>query len=298
MRQALISGLLHLTAMLPLRLVHWIGAGLGGLLGWIPNEPRHIAERNLALCFPEWTPVERNRLLRRNLVETGKGLLELGPLWLWGGERVLALVQGAVAGEDALADAARQQRGAILITPHLGAWEMAGLYYSSRYPLTILYRPSRVGLDEISRQGRGRVGGKVVATDTRGIRALLKGLRQGEVLGILPDQDAGGDSVDDHEGHLFVPFFGIAASTMTLVSRLALKTGAPVFLTWAERLPRGRGYALHLRRLPTVTTAASLAESVAALNQGVEAAVRTLPAQYLWSYRRFKTRPPGQAKLY
>lgn len=298
MRQALISGLLHLTAMLPLRLVHWIGAGLGRLLSWIPNEPRQIAERNLALCFPAWTPTERDRLLRQNLVETGKGLLELGPLWLWRGARVLALVQGPVAGEDALADAARRRQGAILITPHLGAWEMAGLYYSSRYPLTILYRPSRVGLDEISRQGRGRVGGKVVATDPRGIRALLKGLRQGEVLGILPDQDAGGDSVDDREGHLFAPFFGIAASTMTLVSRLALKTGAPVFLTWAERLPRGRGYALQLRLLPTVTAAASLAESVAALNQGVEAAVRTLPAQYLWTYRRFKTRPPGQPKLY
>jgi len=291
-RRASITGLLRLTALLPLPLTHAIGALLGWLLWRIPSAPRRIAARNLALCFPELTPTERDRLLRRNLMETGRGLLELGPLWLWPGQRVLALVRGSVAGEEALAATVRQQRGAILLTPHLGAWEMAGLYYSSRHPLTILYRPSRLGLDELSVRGRGRVGGKVVATDARGVRALLTSLRNGEILGILPDQDPG------EEGGVFAPFFGIAANTMTLVSRLALKTGVPVFLTWAERLPCGRGYALHLRALPEVTAAASLEVSAAALNQGVEAAVRSLPAQYLWVYKRFKTRPPGEAKLY
>ena len=291
-RRASITGLLRLTALLPLPLTHAIGALLGWLLWRIPSAPRRIAARNLALCFPELTPTERDRLLRRNLMETGRGLLELGPLWLWPGQRVLALVRGSVAGEEALAATVRQQRGAILLTPHLGAWEMAGLYYSSRHPLTILYRPSRLGLDELSVRGRGRVGGKVVATDARGVRALLTSLRNGEILGILPDQDPG------EESGVFAPFFGIAANTMTLVSRLALKTSVPVFLTWAERLPRGRGYALHLRALPEVTAAASLEVSAAALNQGVEAAVRSLPAQYLWVYKRFKTRPPGEAKLY
>lgn len=291
-RQTLLTGLLRLIAALPLPLIHTLGAGIGWLLWRIPNAVRHLAARNLVLCFPELTPDERNDLLRRNLIETGKSFLELGALWRWPGERVLRLVQGAVAGEETLAAAVHNQQGAILITPHLGAWEMAGLYYSSRYPLTILYRPSRMGLDELSRQGRGRLGGQVVATDAAGIRALLTALRNGEVLGILPDQDPG------DEGGVFAPFFGIAAGTMTLVSRLALKTGAPVFLTWAERLPQGRGYTLRLRALPAVTAAASLEESVAALNRGVEAAARSLPAQYLWAYKRFKTRPPGQPKLY
>ena len=97
---------------------------------------------------------------------------------------------------------------------------------------------------------------------------------------------------------MFAPWFGIAASTMTLVPRLALKTGAPVFLTWAERLPQGQGYSLHLQALPDVTAAASLEDSAAALNRGVEAAIRSLPTQYLWAYKRFKTRPLGQPKLY
>ena len=291
-RRAAITGLLRLTSLLPLPLTHAIGVWVGGLLWWIPNDLRRIASRNLVLTFPEMPVADRERLLRRNLWETGKLLLELGPLWLWRGERVLALVQGAVAGEEALTDTVRRRRGAILLTPHLGAWEMAGLYYSSRHPLTILYRPSRLGLDELSVRGRGRLGGTVVATDARGVRSLLTALRDGEILGILPDQDPG------DEGGVFAPFFGISASTMTLVSRLTRNTGAPVFLTWAERLPRGRGFALHLRALPEVTAAGSLEESAAALNRGVEAAVRSLPAQYLWAYKRFKTRPPGESKLY
>lgn len=294
-RQAWLTGLLRLTALLPLSWAHVIGAMLGELLGWFPNDLRRIADRNLALAFPELPAADRKRLLRRNLRETGKLMLELGPLWLWRGERVLGLVQGAVTGEEALTAAVRQKQGAILITPHLGAWEMAGLYYSSRYPLTILYRPSRLELDALSRYGRGRLGGAVVATDASGVRALLMALRKGEVLGILPDQEPGGAG---DSNSLFAPFFGITASTMTLVSRLALKTGVPVFLTWAERLPLGRGFALHLRRLPEVTAAVSLEASVAAMNRGIERAVRTLPAQYLWTYKRFKTRPPGAAKLY
>lgn len=291
-RRAWLASLLRATALLPLPLAHAIGASLGWLLWRIPgNSPRRIAELNLSLCFPERSVAERDALLRQNLQETGKLLLELGPLWFWSRRRVLALIQESVPGEEALATAVRQKQGAILLTPHLGAWEMAGLYYSSRHPLTILYRPSRLGLDELSRQGRGRLGGKVVATDSSGVRALLTSLRDGEVLGILPDQDPG------QESGVFVPFFGITANTMTLVSRLAIKTRAPVFLTWAERLPHGRGFVLHLQMLPDVTAAGSLEESVAALNRGVEAAVRSLPAQYLWAYKRFKTRPPGTPKL-
>ena len=294
-RSAWIGAGLRLAAALPLSWSHTLGALLGWLWWWMPNPLRRIAERNLALCFPDQSLVERNRLLRRNLMETGKGLLELGPFWLWPGQRLLRLIQGSVIGEEELVAAVNRQQGVILITPHLGPWELAGLYYSSRYPLTILYRPSRMGLDEIARQGRGRLGGQVVATDAGGLRALLAALRRGEALGILPDQDIGG--IGDGEG-LFAPFFGIAAGTMTLVSRLALKHRTPVFLTWAERLPRSQGYVLRLRALPEVTGAESLEASVAAMNQGIEAAVRSLPTQYLWTYKRFKTRPPGEPNLY
>lgn len=299
-RLTLISSLLRLCAALPLSRVHRLGAVFGWLLWRIPNNrPRRIAERNLALCFPEQSAAERNRLLRQSLMESGKSFLELGPLWLWPKKRVLKLIQGVVVGEEMFTAAVDQKQGVILITPHLGSWEMAGLYYSSRYPLTILYRPSRqVEFDVLNCRGRSRFGGRLVATDRSGIRALLTALRRGEVLGILPDQDIGSDADEVVAGRVFAPFFGIAASTMTLVSRLARKTGALVLLTWAERLPRGQGYALHLRALPEVANAATLAESVAALNRSVEAAVRALPTQYLWAYRRFRTRPPGEPEIY
>jgi KDO2-lipid IV(A) lauroyltransferase len=176
---------------------------------------------------------------------------------------------------------------------------MAGQYYSSRYPMTMLYRPSRLAeFDRVSRQGRGRFGGQLVATHASGIRALLNALRRGEALSILPDQDLGGDDDEMVTGRVFAPFFGSAASTMTLVSRLTQKTGALVFLTWAERLPRGQGYILHLHALPEVTEAATLAKSVTAMNHSIEAAVRARPEQYLWAYRRFRTRPPGEARIY
>ena len=299
-RLMVMSGLLRLIATLPLPWVHRLGAFCGWLLWRIPNSrSRQIARRNLELCFPEKSIDERNRLLRQSLMEAGKGLLELGPLWLWPRERVLKLIHGTVAGEEALITAINSKRGVMLIAPHLGSWEMAGQYYSSRYAMTLLYRPSRLmEFDILSCRGRARMGGRLVATNIGGIRALLIALRRGEMLSILPDQDIGSDNDEEIASRMFAPFFGIAASTMTLASRLARKTDALVLLTWAERLPRGQGYILHLRALPKIAEAPTLAESVAALNHGVEMAVRTLPEQYLWAYRRFRTRPPGEARIY
>lgn len=291
-RQGFVTGLLRLTACLPLPVVHGIGVVVGWLLWLIPNQPRRIAAINLALCFPDWqdTPLQ-SRLLRRNLVETSKAMLELGPLWLWRGEQVLELVR-AVGGEESLNTAVAQGRGAIVITPHLGAWEMAGLYVSSRYPLTTLYRPSRLDIDALIRAGRERLGARVVPTDTRGVRALFETLRSGGVLGMLPDQDPGPG------GGIFAAFFGWPANTMVLLSRLAIKSGAPVILTYAERLPRGRGYRLYFEALPATVSTGPLEASVAAVNLAVEQAVRRLPSQYLWAYKRFKTRPSGEPRFY
>lgn len=156
---------------------------------------------------------------------------------------MLALVRDSVAGEEALAAAVQQKQGAILLTPHLGSWEMAGLYYSSRHPLTILYRPSRLGLDELSVRGRGLARRQVVATDAHGVRALLTSLRNGEVLGILPDQDPGPES------GVFAPFFRHRRQHHDSGVAAGVETGVPVFLTWAERLPRSQGYALALAGL-------------------------------------------------
>lgn len=275
-------------ACLPLPVVHAIGVMIGWLLCWLPNSPRRIAESNLLRCLPEWNSAERHRLLQQNMRETGKTMLELGPLWLWQGQRVLQLIR-SVSGEGAWQSALAQGRGGIAITPHLGAWEVAGLYVASRYPITILYRPSRLGIDELIRNGRERLGGQAVPTDASGVRALYRALQAGEVLGILPDQDPG------REAGLFAPFFGQQALTMVLLSRLAMKYRCPVFLVVAERLSRGQGYALRFDALPSVVGEGPLEASVTAVNAAVEQSVRRIPEQYLWAYKRFKTRPkPAQ----
>jgi KDO2-lipid IV(A) lauroyltransferase len=290
-RQDGIAVLFQLIALLPLLAVHGLGVLIGWLLWLFPNEPRRIAATNLALCFPEYDELTRNRLLCRNLMESGKAVLELGPLWLWDGRRLLKLIR-SVEGERAWQDALAMGRGAIAITPHLGAWEVSGLYVSSRYPITTLYRPSRLGIDALIRAGRERLGATTVPTDSRGVRALFQALRAGEVLGILPDQDPGS------EGGVWAPFFGQPANTMVLLSRLAMKNGSPVFMLCAERLPWAQGYCLRFEPLPEVVWTGPLEASVAAVNTTVERAVRRKPEQYLWSYKRFKTRPPGEARLY
>lgn len=291
MRHRLITGLLRLMAFLPLPLVHGLGVLVGWLLWLVPNGQRRVAAINLDLCFPDWDAARRTRLLRRSLQETSKTLLELGPLWLWRGERLLGLVR-EVRGEEALSAALAQRRGAILITPHLGSWEIGGLYTSSRFPMTTLYRPSRLGIDEVIRQGRERLGARLVPANSRGVRILLEALRQGRLVAILPDQDPG------REGGIFVPFFGQPANTMTLVSRLAIKSQAPAFLGYGERLPWGRGYRVCFEPLPAAVGEGPVETSAAALNAAIEQLVRRLPEQYLWVYKRFKTRPPGMPRIY
>lgn len=290
-RAALIESLLHGLAHLSLPAVHRLGRALGELLACLPNPPRRLAARNLELCLPELGAAERARLLRANLCETACGMLELGPLWCWPAERLRSLVR-ATEGETAFAAAVAAGDGVIVLSPHLGAWEVSGQYISMRWPITSLYRPSRLGIDALVRRGRERLGARLVPTDAGGVRAQLAALRRGEVVGILPDQDPGrGNGV-------FAPFFGVAANTMTLVSRLAQKSGAPVFLACAERLPRGAGFRVHFTPCSPAIGREPLAASVAALNADVEAAVRRLPTQYLWAYQRFRTRPDGAGRLY
>lgn len=292
-KTALAAGALRAAAHLPLPLLHGFGSLIGRLLSWLPNDQRRIATVNLRACLPDLDARERRRLLRRSLIESSKTVLELGPLWLWDGERVLDKVR-AVDNEAGWHDDLAAGRGAIAITPHLGAWEVAGLYLSSRCRLTTLYRPSKLGpqADALIQAGRGRLGAQLVPTDTQGVRQLLKALHTGGALGILPDQDPG------DEGGVYAPFFGQPANTMVLLSRLAIRTGAPVWLLYAERLARGRGYHLHFERLPEAVNRAPLQDSVAALNQAVEQAIRRQPSQYLWSYKRFKRRPPGWPPIY
>jgi KDO2-lipid IV(A) lauroyltransferase len=280
-------------AALPLRAAQ----ALGGLAGWIafrlPGRERGYAWTNITLCFRDMPSAQRRELVRRSLVESGKTLAEMPRIWSRPAAETCALVREQPGRED-LDRALALGRGLIVAGPHLGNWEVAGLYVQTLGPTTILYRPPRQpGLEGAMRRGRSAGGANVVPIDASGIRALYRALGKGEVVGILPDQQPRSEAAG-----VFAPFFGSPAFTMTLLGRLAHKTGAPVVFAFAVRLPRGEGFRLHWIAAPEGIGDPDPVVAATALNRGVEACVRVCPDQYQWGYRRFRMRPYGGPNPY
>jgi KDO2-lipid IV(A) lauroyltransferase len=284
--------LLRIISWFPLSVAHGLGRFLGGFFYSYSNELSRITRRNIELCFPKLGSRKVDELTRESLMQTGMALIECGALWLWPTRRVLDQVR-EVTGRELIEAAVKEGNGVIFVIPHLGSWETVALYSSKYWPTTSLYRPPRLaGLDQLIRSGRERAGAKLVTTDVSGVRALRKALSQGEVVIILPDQDPG------RGAGVFAPFFGIQANTMTLLSRLADKSGATVLTAYAERLSKGGGYHIHISSSPEGLADKDSVVAATCLNRVVEQCARDLPAQYQWGYRRFKNRPEGGEKLY
>lgn len=292
MRIAFTRFVLRLGALLPLRLAHALGGALGRLGARFDNRPRQLTEINLRVCFPDLDRERRRRLLLASMAEDGRAFLELGAFWLRRRERVLGLIRG-VEGSDNLDRALAGTRGVIVAAPHMGAWELLGLWLSTQAEMATLYRPPHDRHFERLLVGhRGRFGARQIAADRRGVRRLIEALARGAIVGILPDQQP-------NEGQgVFAPFFGVQALTMKLLPRLAQRTGAPVVFAWAERLPRGRGFVIHLDEPWQVDPKAAVEEAAAEMNRRVERVARARPEQYQWGYKRFAHRPPGEPKIY
>ncbi|WP_044406762.1 lysophospholipid acyltransferase family protein [Thiomicrospira microaerophila] len=279
---ALFKAIIRFFSWFPLRWNHRLGAMIGWLLWRIPNRARKITAKNMAIAFADYSPEQQQALVKKALIETGKTFTELGPLWIWSQARLLPLVK-RIEGEDPIKQAFEQGKGVIVLSPHIGAWEMMGWYWSVHYQITSLYRPPRIGsIEGFMRHVRERAGANLVPTDLTGVKALRRALKANQMIGILPDQDPG------KSGGVIAPFFGHPANTMVLVSKLAAKADCPIFFTYAERLPRGEGYVLHIKPADPALASLDEFEAASALNQGVEGCVRHLPSQYQWSYNRFK----------
>lgn len=279
-------GIWRLLSLLPMPLVHLFGRLIGKLFSLIPNRDRRITDINLQICFPGLSDNERMKLRNRILEQSGCTIAEMGIIWFRSTEQVLSLVK-AVSGEELLQREPGQ--GLILLVPHLGCWEIVGLYVSRFEKLTTLYRPPRVqSLERIIKHARERNGSELVPTDASGVKRLYQILREGNISGILPDQQPG-----SNKGAAFAPFFGRPALTMLLVNRLMKKTKAKAVFCYAERLPKGDGFHLHFQAAPEGLDDSDPVVAAAALNQGVESCVRRLPEQYQWSYKRFRRQPEG-----
>lgn len=286
MKTSLLRLCLRLAGALPLPVLHALGAGIGQLLWWSRGKPRRMVDYHLAVLFPALTQEARHRLARRNLHEVGKALLESPAIW-YGSERRLRRWLDA---PQAVADLQRLagDRGAIVLCPHIGSWELVGMFLAAHGGVTSLYKPQKGVIDGLILAGRQRLGAQLVSSDeTASVRMLLTALRQGHRIGILPDQDPPAGAGE------FVPMLGHIAHTPTLASRLAARTGLPVLCCYAQRLPAGRGFRFHLLPLPD-----DAARDTEALNRMIEQVIYHLPGQYWWVYPRFRRQPPGSPPFY
>lgn len=271
--------LLKLAARLPLRCLHGIGAALGWLVYWSsPTYARRLQE-NLQRSGIAGHGDGLQDLQRQVVAETGKGAVELAALWF---APDAAIQRWAYCTTWGVVEQARKPgQGIIFLTPHLGGFEICAQYIAQRLPITVLYRPPKLRwLEPLMIEGRSRWQARVAPANLRGVRLFMKALRNGEAVGLLPDQTPG-----EGEG-AWAEFFGRPAYTMTFVSGLLRSTRALLVMVHAERLPRGAGYQLHFEILP----AADFDER--SLNRAIEAVVRRCPAQYLWGYNRYKA-PAG-----
>jgi KDO2-lipid IV(A) lauroyltransferase len=290
MRDLLLKGLIRLLGLLPFDWVGRLGDGIGWLVYRRNGREVHDARVNLALCFPDHPEHERERLVRQNLIETGRSLAQMVRIWAGGARDWGEIVDenGFLAfGSELIA----RGRGLIFTMPHLGNWELMAYLATRIAPATALYRPSRLQvMDELMRRGRQRSGITPVPTDRQGLKALHGSLRRGEIVGILPDQvpKSGGAS------GVVAPFFGHPALTMTLISRLARRHGSAVLFCGAVYDRELRRYRVHYFEGEPMIGDSSPVAAAAALNRGVERLAREFPAHYQWTYRRFQL--PGDKR--
>ncbi|MEW6703357.1 MAG: lysophospholipid acyltransferase family protein [Pseudomonadota bacterium] len=270
----------------PLRLLHVVGAALGWLAYALSPTYRGRLRANAGLAG-------LGKALRHEAIaEAGRMAAEVPWMWLRPADR---RGDGWVRWDGAaLIDAALDAgKGLVLLTPHLGCFEACAQGYAQRYgarqPITVLYRPARQRwLRELEETARARPGLHTAPAALSGVRQMLRALKRGETIGMLPDQ------VPPEGLGVWAPFYGQPAYTMTLAARLVQQSGAALLLMWGERMPRGAGYVLHVRPAPALPRQAENEEALqlacaTTVNQAMEALISEKPGQYLWGYHRYKT---------
>lgn len=267
--------LFRLFAVLPLSVLHMLGAALGWIafLASPTYRRRFLANAGQAgLSF---------RAVRPAVSAAGALIAELPRLWFGRPTRI------EWEGAELVLRARAAGRGMLFLTPHLGCFEAAAQGYAADYgDITVLYRPARKPwLRDLVARSRERPRLAAAPTTLAGVKQILKALQAGHAVGLLPDQ------VPPQGLGVWAPFFGRPAFTMTLPVKLALQTGARILLVWGERLPWGGGYRVHVRPAPA-TLPSDPAAAAAAVNALMEALIRECPGQYLWGYARYKS-PAG-----
>ena len=285
--------LIRWLSRLPLSTLHGIGAWMGWLVYAASPAYRQRLRANAALAG---VPVASRR---QSVAEAGRMVAELPWLWLRPAGRPLGEVV-RWQGDGLIAEALDAGRGLVLLTPHLGCFEVCAQAIAERFgrrsTLTAMYRPARQPwLRTLEETTRARPGLATAPAALAGIRQMLRALKRGEMVGLLPDQ------VPPEGMGVWAPFYGRPAYTMTLATRLAQPTGAALLLIWAERLSGGAGYTVRVSApaeplpAPGPTAAANELAAATVLNRWMEHLIAQCPGQYLWGYHRYKQPRPQPA---
>lgn len=267
-------------------------AKASGWLIWRANgRLRRVTERNLDICFPDLAEEQRTKLARRSLLSLSSNIIDVGRTWIWRPERLLRHIT-RVSGEDHLRAAIAEGKGTLVLLPHLGNWELMSPFFGARGSTTAMYgHAENAILDDIVRKARQRSGITMAHTGVSGVRALLKELKAGNFVLMLPDQ------VPQRGFGKFSPFFGEPAYTMTLATKLLQRTGAKAVCGFCKRLPDGN-YEIVFRAVDEAIYDPDDATALTALNKSIEKCVLNCPEQYQWAYKRFKLLPNMEKRDY
>lgn len=276
---------------LPFAVTQFAGGLLGRAVYWLSPRTRRRIRENLRTAFPDMPAAERARLAIEVGVQQGMALTELTHAWLRPVPEVAAHIRD-IHGWEHIAPLVEGRRAMLFVMPHFGGYEFAGRYLHGRIPMHLMYRPPKLkALEPLMNRGRERAGGDAFTADLKGVRGILQRLQAGDSLIILPDQaPQGGNGV-------WADFFGKPAYTMTLVQRLAARSGAVPIVAFGVRRPAAGGFDLYLEPLPEPLVP-DRAGAARQLNAAVERVARRWPAQYQWHYNRYKVPrgapPPGE----
>ena len=280
--------ILKLFAKLPLPVIRGMAWLIGQILYRISSKTEKVIRRNFEICFPELSAQETEALVKQTLIEKARLAMEIPVAWL-GKRDVLERVINVVNNQSLIDNYVEQKQPLIVAVPHIGNWEFFWHWLQLNYPAIGMYRPAKIEqLDELMLPSRERYGGQAFATDAKGIMGLLKALKGGGVMMLLPDQ------APRVGAGAYAPFFGKPAYTMTLLHRFMRKTNSRLLLGSCLRNSDGKGFSINLYSPDFDDTTDNQEAFNRGMNEQIESIIKLAPAQYQWGYKRFKRQADGR----
>lgn len=285
----LLIGFLKLCTYLPYATLMKLGKGIGLIMQLLPLKIKHTAQVNLKLCFPELSPAERQIFLKKNFISLGVGVMETALAWFASAKKLANLAH--VQGENQIELALTRGKGALLISPHFTTLQIAGRLWALQQPFAVVYRRQKNPVvNYVTERSLKKHYHKTISRES--LREILRCLAQNLPVWYTPDIDAG------LKNSIFVPFFSVNAATITATARLAQKSEAAVIPTFFYRRDDLSGYDLIGEPILENFPSDDVVQDTERVNMILECGIRKKPEQYIWQYKRFKTRPKGEKRFY